>query len=135
MALVLTLASGVFAQSGNGSVRGLVSDTIRAVIPGAKLELTNKATNSVIRTESNEAGLYVFPSVIPGEYNLTVAFAGMETLQVALRVQVQASTNFEAVLKPGSTETKITVSSELVPLATTDSGTLGHVLERQRIEQ
>jgi len=50
--------------------------------------------------------------VIPGEYNLTVMFAGMETLQVALLVQVQVSTTFNAVLKPGSTETKITVSAE-----------------------
>ena len=135
VSLILLVANAVFAQSGNGSVHGSVRDQSSAVLPGAKLELTNKATNTVFRTETNEAGLYVFPSVIPGEYNLTVMFAGMDTSQVALRVQVQGSTNFDAVLKPGSTETKITVSAELVPLATTDSGTLGHVLERQRIEQ
>src|ERR1700730_17121200 len=80
IALILTLASGLFAQSGNGSVRGLVRDQTGAVIPGAHLELTNKATNNVVRTEANEAGLYVFPSVIAGEYNLTVVSAGMETL-------------------------------------------------------
>jgi hypothetical protein len=105
MALILALANGAFAQTSNGSVRGSVRDQSSAVLPGARLELTNKATNTVFRTETNEAGLYVFPSVIPGEYNLTVMFAGMDTSQVALRVQVQGSTNFDAVLKPGSTET------------------------------
>src|SRR5882762_31781 len=134
LGLLIGLTSVAFAQSSNGGVRGTVRDQTNSVIPGAKLALTNKATNTVLRTETNEAGLYVFPSVIPGEYNLTAMFAGMETLQVALLVQVQVSTTFNAVLKPGSTETKITVSAEARQLVV-DSPTLGHVLERQRIEQ
>ena len=79
MALVLASSSVAYAQSSNGGVRGTVRDQTNSVIPGAKLALANKATNTVLRTETNEAGLYVFPSVIPGEYNLTVMFAGMET--------------------------------------------------------
>src|SRR5258708_5185322 len=134
VALVLASSNPAFAQSSNGAVRGTVRDQTSSVIPGAKLALTNKATNTALRTETNEAGLYVFPSVIPGEYNLTVMFTGMETLQVELVVHVQVSTTFNAVLKPGSTETKITVSAEARQLVV-DSPTLGHVLERQRIEQ
>jgi hypothetical protein len=135
MALALMLTNTAFAQSSTGGVRGSVRDQTNAVIPGARLQLTNQATNVVVSAESNEAGLYVFPSVIPGRYNLTVEFAGMETLRVAVEVQVQVSTTFHAVLKPGGTETKITVSAEVAPLLVADNPSLGHVLERQRIEQ
>lgn len=135
VALALILTNTAFAQSSTGSVRGVVRDQTDAVIAGANLELTKKATNITLRTVSNEAGLFVFPSVIPGDYCLTVAYAGMQTLKVAVQVQVQASTLVNPVLKPGSTETRITVEAEAAPLVVVDNPTFGHVLERQRIEQ
>jgi hypothetical protein len=135
VALAWFLNDRAVAQSSTGSVRGSVRDQTNAVIPGAKLALTNKATNLTLRTTSNEAGLYVFPSVIPGEYGLTVEFAGMQTLEAAVRVQVQQGTVFDAVLRPGGTETRITVEAEATPLLVVDNPALGHVLERQRIEQ
>lgn len=129
-----TLTNTAFAQSSNGSVRGSVRDQTGAVIPAANVALTNKATNVTLRTTTNEAGLYVFPPVIPGEYSFTVDYRGMEKLQTSLRVQVQVSTTFDAVLKLGSSETTITVS-DVTPVVVNDSPALGHVLERQRIEQ
>ena len=133
MALALALASTALGQSSLGSVRGSVRDQTGAVIPLAKLDLVNKATNVAQHAETNESGQYTFPAVLPGNYSLTVTFAGMETLQVALEVQVQVSTTYDVVLKPGAPETKITVSAEMTPLSTTDSPTLGHTLETQRI--
>lgn len=134
LALLLT-AHTAFAQSSNGAIRGQVQDQTGAVIPGAKVELTNKATNVVMRATTNGAGLYTFPQLIPGDYTLTVTSAGMETTQATLEVQVQSTTTFNAVLKPGSTETKVTVSAEVTPVVETDNPTLGHVLEHTRIEQ
>jgi len=133
--LMLVLTGSLGAQSGSGSVRGSVRDQTSAVLPAAELELTNRATNITLRTKSNEAGLYVFPSVIPGEYRLTVKFAGMQTLEAPVQVQVLQSTVYDATLRPGSTETTVTVTAEAGPLLVVDNPTLGHVLERQRIEQ
>jgi hypothetical protein len=135
IALALIPTDFASAQSSNGSVRGSVRDQSGAVIPGANLELTNTATNVTFRATSNEVGLYVFASVIPGQYVLSISSAGMETLQVAVGVQVQVSTTFEAVLKAGSTQTQITVSGEIAPMVVSDSAALGKVLERRRIEQ
>jgi hypothetical protein len=135
MVVCLALAGSAFGQSSLGSVRGAVRDQSGAVVPLAKLDLVNKATNVTLHAESNESGQYAFPAVLPGNYTLTVTFAGMETLQIGLEVQVQVSTTYNVVLKAGGTETKITVSAEMTPLTTTDSPMLGHVLERQRIEQ
>lgn len=86
----------------------------------------NSATGAVHRTTSNDAGLYVFPSLIPGPYRLSVEAPGMQRFEGALTVDV--------VLKPGQTTTTVVVE-DVTPVATTDAPTLGHVLERQRIEQ
>lgn len=61
--LACVLAGTASAQSGTGSVRGTVRDQTAAVISGARLDLTNTATNIVLRTTANEVGIYVFPSV------------------------------------------------------------------------
>lgn len=135
LSLVCVWAVTATAQSGAGSVRGTVHDQTHAVIPGATLELSSTATGIILRTSSNEAGLYVFPSVNRGSYVLKVESAGMQTLEVAVEVQVQQSTHFDAVLLAGSTDTKITVSAEAAPLLVVDNATLGNVLERRRIEQ
>jgi len=135
LALLGILAASASAQSGSGSVRGSVRDQTGAVIPGARLELVNQATNLALRAAANDAGIYVFPSVTPGAYLLKVESAGMQTLEAAVEVQVQQSTVFDAVLRAGATETRITVSAEAAPLLVVDSATLGNVLERRRIEQ
>ena len=70
--LAALLAAPAFSQSGNGSVRGTVSDPTDAVVPGAKVRLTNTGTNVVAEATSNGAGFYVFPVVVPGHYELTV---------------------------------------------------------------
>ncbi|MCZ2073371.1 MAG: carboxypeptidase-like regulatory domain-containing protein [Bryobacterales bacterium] len=133
--LACVLAGTASAQSGTGSVRGTVRDQTAAVISGARLDLTNTATNIVLRTTANEVGIYVFPSVNPGSYVLKIESPGMQTVEVAVQVQVQQSTVYDAVMQAGSTETKITVSAEAAPLLVVDSATLGNVLERRRIEQ
>ncbi len=65
------IAGAAWAQSGSGSVRGVVLDQTGAVIINAKLALLNTATNIEFKSVSNNEGLYVFPAVAPGPYKLT----------------------------------------------------------------
>ena len=51
------------AQSGNAVVDGVIEDPSGAVVPGCDVKLVNIATGGVLTTQSNGAGLYVFPSV------------------------------------------------------------------------
>ncbi|MFB3827958.1 MAG: TonB-dependent receptor [Bryobacteraceae bacterium] len=127
-------AATAYAQSSLGSVRGTVQDEKQGLIPGADVALTNTGTGVVQKTVTNAAGAYVFPSVVPGPYRLAVTFPGMSKFEGLLTVRVQSSEVVDVTLKVGATETLITVQ-DVAPLITTDRPTLGHVLERQRIEQ
>ena len=52
--------AGLWAQSSNGSVRGVVRDATETVIPSAAVSLTNVATGAELTTTSNETGFYIF---------------------------------------------------------------------------
>ncbi len=123
-----------WSQSSTGSVRGTVQDQTDAIIPGATVILTNTATNGESRTTSNAVGLYVFPAVRPGPYKITAEFAGMKKFEGTMTVQVQKGETVNIVLYPETTQTVVQVE-DVTPMLTADSQTLGHVLERTRIEQ
>jgi hypothetical protein len=103
------------------------------VIPGAAVALTNTNTNITSKTTSTDVGFYIFPSTLPGPYRLVVEASGMQKFEGALTVQVQQNAVVDVALKVGQTTTEISVL-DVTPLLKTDSPTLGHTLERTRIE-
>src|SRR5205814_4009933 len=64
------------AQELYGSVVGTVQDGSGARIPGATIEITNRETNLVLTTISNETGTYTFTNVLPGTYDVKVTLQG-----------------------------------------------------------
>ena len=69
--LVFTTAPAP-AQTETGQIAGTVVDPSGAVVPNAKVTLTAVATGVKRTAETNTAGLYVFPSLVPGEYEVKV---------------------------------------------------------------
>src|SRR5687767_11776384 len=107
--VLLSIASMLQAQSSTATVNGTVRDQTGAVIPGAAVKLVNSATNITSRTTSNEAGFYVFPSVNPGPYRISVEFSGMQAYEATLTVQVRQSAVVDPVLQPAQTATTVEV--------------------------
>ena len=120
-------------QASTSAVRGIVRDQSKAVIAGTSVTLTNTDTNVVSKTVTNQAGFYVFPGVLPGPYRLVVEAAGMRKFEGALTVQVQQEAVVDAVLIVGDVKAEVSVQ-DVTPMLVVDNATLGHVLERQRIE-
>ncbi len=124
----------VWAQASSATVRGTVRDQAQAIIPKAKVTLANTSTNVARETESNEAGIYVFPGVTPGPYRITVEAPGMQKFEGSLIVTVQSDAVVDAVLSVGATVQQVEVV-DVTPIVRADAPTLGHALERKRIEQ
>jgi carboxypeptidase family protein len=61
----------VFCQT-SGEITGEVKDSGGAVIVEAKVVVTNAATSAVRETTTTGAGVYSFPSLQPGFYNVRV---------------------------------------------------------------
>src|SRR5207247_7145405 len=123
------------AQSGPGNSKGTVKVSTGAVIPNAKVEVVQTQTALKHDTTTNSAGFYVFPSVLIGQYKLTVEAPGMETWNAALTLQAGQTAEVNPELKVGATSTQVTVVANVTPLVTTTDGTVATVVERPRIEQ
>src|SRR4029077_15335776 len=67
MVLSSTLASAQTTVA-QGSIQGTVTDPSGAVVPGAKITITNKATGQIATTSSTSSGTYNSGGLIPGDY-------------------------------------------------------------------
>ena len=66
---------------GSGSIQGVITDQNGAVIPGATVVATNRATGIKTTRETTGAGLYLLTPLPPGEYGVTVSASGFQTLE------------------------------------------------------
>ena len=130
-AFFVLLSPPVFAQS--GAVLGVVSDTSGAVIQGASVTLTNTATGVKTTTKANNEGLYVFPYVQPGVYDVSASASGFETVKkpgVTVNVTERVQVGFN--LQIGSTRQTVTVTGA-APLLNTINDVGGQVITRRSI--
>jgi hypothetical protein len=132
--LCLLIASTAWPQAGVSSVRGVARDQTQAVVPNAVVTLTNTATNSTLTTKTNDVGIYVFPAVVPGPYHIRMEAVGLQRFEGAFTLMVQQELPIDGVLTVGQTTTQVEVK-DVTPLVVTDTPTLGHTLENQRILQ
>jgi len=114
------------AQSVNeAGLRGTVTDASGAVVPRARITLTDVATNVAHHTVSDDRGAYAFRALSPATYKMLVeatGFGGVEQDNIALTVNQQATLN--ATLRPAAVSSNVTVSAVPV-LLEADDATLG----------
>src|SRR5262245_33188329 len=133
LSLMLSVTA-TWPQASSTTVRGTVHDQAQEVIPKAADTLTNTATNGSRSPIADQASLFVFPGVFPGPHRLVAESPGMQRYEANLTVQVQQDLTVDVMLQVGQTVTQVDVR-DATPLLITDKPTLGHSLERQRIEQ
>jgi hypothetical protein len=76
--VILGVSNRVAAQSTYTSqLTGVVKDASGAVIPGAKVTLTDEGTNIAANSVTNGGGIYLFTGVRPGIYSIRVEAAGL----------------------------------------------------------
>jgi len=130
VSLILLLPAGTQAQTAaTATVSGSVTDPSGAVIPGAEVVLTDKATNLSRSQQTNADGQYVFVNVAPGVYKLTVTMQGFRQAVVpSLKAEVAKSHLVNFTLELGAiAETVEVTAGAAAALQTTDS-TVGQTI-------
>ncbi|HYI92716.1 MAG TPA: carboxypeptidase regulatory-like domain-containing protein [Bryobacteraceae bacterium] len=117
LTLLVVLTSGFAIQRINaqvlyGSLLGSIQDASGSLVQGATVRITNKSTGVVRETTSNEAGLYTFPNVLAGTYDLEVSQSGFRPVtQTGVIATVNSVTRTDIRLEVGATTEQITVSA------------------------
>src|SRR5713226_4530354 len=122
VAVFLSLAVSLRAQTSRGTVTGTVLDPSGAVISRARVSLTGIETGVRLTTDSNQDGVYRFDAVDLGVYDLQVTHPGFRTyVGTALRVEANRVTTVDPRLEVGAAETRIEVSAQSSELLVKDS--------------
>ncbi|NUQ30104.1 MAG: carboxypeptidase regulatory-like domain-containing protein, partial [Acidobacteriaceae bacterium] len=107
---VLSGFSGRLMAQTTSSLSGTVQDGTGAIIPGARVVLTNTATNEIRRLETNSSGYFNFAGIVPGSYTVAITAEGFRGYQQQNVVLNPGDTRSlpNRVLSPGAATETVT---------------------------
>ena len=116
------LSTVVWAQSGRGTLTGTVSDNTGAVVPNANVTITNAATGVKNSQPTSGSGSYVFTSLTPGNYDVSITAPGFkEYVQKGITVTVGDTVTVSPTLAVGAASERVEVTAEASQLKTDTS--------------
>jgi hypothetical protein len=103
-----------------GTINGTITDSSGAVVPGAKVTITENETKTVTQTVSNSSGSFFRAGLDSGHYDVTVSMVGFATYrETNLYLEPTGTYTVNAVLKPGNVATTVTVTGTEAQVQTT----------------
>ena len=134
---VLILLASFFLTAQNvvltGSLGGRVTDASGAIVPGASVVVRSLTTGVQQSAQTNHAGLYRLPVVMPGAYSITASLKGFRDVQVLVRVLVGNTTSQDIKLQVGASADTVKVIGT-APLLRPEESSASTVLDRSLIE-
>lgn len=130
----LLVSCVLLAQTESARISGVVTDPSGAVIVDADIVLTNVDQGTSTSAVTNHAGIYILPSVRPGQYRMSARKTGFKTVDVlgiVVNVQDRLEENFR--MQAGSVTESITVTGG-APLVNSEDATVSTVVDRNFAE-
>lgn len=131
--LSLLIGNPVQAQIDTGTIQGIVKDQSGAVIPGAKVGLTNEGTGLILTVTTGPTGYYEFPGIRIGSYTIEVEAKGFSKyVRSGVTLHVQEHAVMDVTLVPGALTQTIEVRGAAPPLQTQDASR-GQTIEARAV--
>ncbi len=130
----ILVSASAFAQT-TATVTGVVTDASGAVVPNAQVTMTGISTGVERNAVSDSAGIYLVPSLQPGDYKVTVQAGGFGLYTVpVVKLDVDQRVTLNAQLSVASEGQTVEVNSSSVQLVT-DTPTVGTVLDQRTVQE
>jgi hypothetical protein len=130
---ILSTASLIFSQSATTSLRGTVKDPSGALVPGAKINLTNNANGQSLTTIADASGVYQFPQIAPAKYTIVVSAPGFGSQTKTAELLVNQPATIDFALSIEASTVTVDVSASAQTLNTTDAS-LGNSADNAEIQ-
>ena len=117
LVVLLCWAIPLHAQNSNASITGTVMDQSGAMVPNAELTLTLTTSGTVKKATTGQDGIFAFPNIPVGTYELQCTSQGFETfIQRGITLHLNDVVNIPVSLKLGAATQTIEVSANASPL-------------------
>ncbi len=125
--------SPAWAQKDAGSIVGTVKDQTGAIVPKAKVTVSDVDRGTNLETTTNDSGEYVASPLRVGRYTVTVEHPGFKkAVTVPVSLDVQQRIALDVTLQVGQISESVEVTSA-TPLLETETSELGQVVDNKRM--
>jgi len=119
----------------NSEISGTVTDQNGAAIANAQITLTSTATGTTLSTQSNSAGVYSFPGLNVGTYDLKATASGFQAyVQKGLVVNVSQTVRADITLQVGNVQETVTVQANALQVQA-DSNVVSTLISADQISE
>jgi len=130
----LSLLGVLSAQTGNGTITGVVTDPTGAVVANAAIEVKNTETGVVFRAVSTDTGNYTVPQLPIGSYELTATVQGFKKYDRRnITLAAAQVLRLDVPLEIGASTEAVTVSAES-SLLKTETGDVAHNITLEQLQ-
>ena len=134
LVMLLVFTTPAIGQLDTGGIAGTVFDPTGKVVPGAQVNIHDESTGTSYSTASSSTGYYVFPSVRPGTYDVTVTASGFKTVvRNGVTVAIGTHNAQDVTLAVGSRAETVTVSASTQTLES-ESSDIGTSIQPLQVE-
>src|SRR5438270_2200486 len=134
IAFLIAWPDAAFTQARDtASLFGTITDSQAAVVPGARVTITNAATGLSRNTATDSNGGFVFPLLPVGSYNLSAEQTGFRRYERRnLLLQSNENVGVDVALEVGNVQETVTVEATAAQIDTR-SATLNNTVDSKRI--
>jgi hypothetical protein len=131
----LVWAAPTSAQEQTGALQGVVKDSSGGVLPGATVEAKNLSTGALLSTVTGSNGIFRFPSLPPGRYDVTATLQGFATAKTpGVVVALGQLLTVDLALGVASVSETVQVTGE-VPLIDVKQNATASVIQSETIDR
>ena len=135
LAMTLSIASTLKAQSFYGSIVGTVTDSTGAIVPNSKVTVTNIGTNEARSIDSDDTGRFSLVNLVPATYKVEVTKDGFKRfISNQVTVAVGAIARVDIALQIGIQTETVEVSTQAA-LLKTDSSALSTEISGAQVQE
>ena len=121
------------SQETRGTIVGRVTDATGSVVAGAEVRVTNASTGVAAAAQSNAAGNFTVPYLLPGVYSIQAELTGFKKfVRDGIEIRVNDTVEINVELQVGSITESVEVTAE-TPLLSTVEASLGQVVDQKRV--
>jgi hypothetical protein len=130
----LVLSGAALGQVTTGTILGTVHDTTGAAVSAATVTITDPGKGTTTTYQTDEAGNYNAPFLIPSTYNIVVQKQGFKrgiSNNIVLDVDQKARVDFSLEVGQVSETVEVTAAAPLIRM---DSAELGEVVGKTQVQ-